>query len=175
MQASTEKRGATGIIRINNPPVNAISHGVRAGIVEGLDTLVADDEVTAIVLACEGRTWMAGADITEFGKPMADPQLTDVVAALDNAPKPVVAAVFGTAFGGGLEVALACHYRVAVSSARIGMPEVKLGLIPGAGGTQRLPRAGDVELALNAIVSGNPVPAKAAASAGIIDAIVDSG
>ncbi len=161
------------VITTNNPPVNALGHAVREGLVMALGQAMADDHVAAIVLSCAGRTFFAGADITEFGKPLKNPDLGEVVNTLDAATKPVVAAIFGTALGGGLEVALACHYRVAVAAARLGLPEVKLGILPGAGGTQRLPRLIGPEAALGMIVSGNPVPAKLALASGLIDAIVD--
>src|SRR5882757_475688 len=140
MQGRFEKRGDVGIIWINNPPVNAISVGVRTAVIDGVTKLAQDPEIKIGILACEGRTFMAGADITEFGKPPLSPGLHEAIAAIENSPKPIVAAIHGTAFGGGLESALACHYRVAVASAQVGLPEVKLGILPGAGGTQRLPR-----------------------------------
>jgi 3-hydroxyacyl-CoA dehydrogenase len=173
MQGRFEKRGDAGIIWINNPPVNAISVGVRAAIIDGVAKLAQDPEIKIGVLACEGRTFMAGADITEFGKPPLSPGLHEAINAVEASAKPIVAAIHGTAFGGGLEVALACHYRVAVASAKIGLPEVKLGLLPGAGGTQRLPRLVDAEAALGIIVSGDPVPATVAAKSGVIDKIID--
>ncbi len=161
------------VITTNNPPVNALGHAVREGLTKALGSALADDTVKAIVVSCEGRTFYAGADITEFGQAPKFPDLGEVVAALDASTKPVVAGIFGTALGGGLEVALSCHYRVAVASARLGLPEVKLGLLPGAGGTQRLPRVIGPEKAVAMIVSGSPVPAKAALADGLIDAIVD--
>src|SRR5882757_5278421 len=173
MQGRFEKRGDVGIIWVNNPPVNAISVGVRAAIIDGVTKLAQDPEIKIGILACEGRTFMAGADITEFGKPPLSPGLHDAIKAVENSVKPIVAAIHGTAFGGGLEVALACHYRVAIASAKIGLPEVKLGLLPGAGGTQRLPRLIGVEAALGIIVSGDPVPATQAAKAGMLDKIID--
>ena len=173
MQGSFEKRGDIGVIWIDNPPVNAISVGVRVALIEGAAKLNADPEIKAGVLACKGRTFMAGADITEFGKPPLSPGLHEALVAIEQSSKPIVAAIHGTALGGGLEVALACHYRVAVASAKIGLPEVKLGILPGAGGTQRLPRLIGVEAALNIIVSGDPVPGPQAARAGVVDKIVD--
>jgi 3-hydroxyacyl-CoA dehydrogenase len=173
MQGRFEKRGEIGIIWINNPPVNAISIGVRKAIIEGIENLARDPEIKVGILACEGRTFMAGADITEFGKPPLSPTLLDVVKALENSAKPIVAALHGTALGGGLEVALACHYRVATAKAQVGLPEVKLGILPGAGGTQRLPRLIGVEAALAIIVAGDPIPAAQAAEAGVIDKIID--
>jgi 3-hydroxyacyl-CoA dehydrogenase len=173
MQGRFEKRGNVGIIWVNNPPVNAISVGVRAAIIDGVAKLAQDPEIKIGVLACEGRTFMAGADITEFGKPPLSPSLHQAIDAVESSGKPIVAAIHGTAFGGGLEVALGCQYRVAVAGAKIGLPEVKLGLLPGAGGTQRLPRLIGVEAALGIIVSGDPVPAPQAAKAGVIDKIVE--
>jgi 3-hydroxyacyl-CoA dehydrogenase len=173
MQGRFEKRGEVGIIWVNHPPVNAISVGVREAIIDGVAKLAADAEIKIGVLACEGRTFMAGADITEFGKPPKSPGLHDAIHAVEGSGKIIVAAIHGTAFGGGLEVALGCNYRVAVASAKIGLPEVKLGILPGAGGTQRLPRLIGVEASLNIIVSGDPVPAPQAAKAGVIDKIVD--
>src|ERR1700736_332348 len=173
MQGRFERRGDVGIIWINNPPVNAISVGVRVAIIDGVTKLAEDPEIKVGVLACEGRTFMAGADITEFGKPPLSPSLHDAIKAVENSAKPIVAAIHGTAFGGGLEVALACHYRVAVASAKIGLPEVKLGLLPGAGGTQRLPRLIGIEAALGILVSGAPVPATQAARGGVVDKIVE--
>jgi len=173
MQGRFEKRGEVGIIWINNPPVNAISVGVRQAMIEGVKQLNADATIKVGVLACEGRTFMAGADITEFGKPPLSPGLHEAIDAIENSPKPIVAAIHGTAFGGGLESALACHYRVAVATAQVGLPEVKLGILPGAGGTQRLPRLIGIEAALNIIVSGDPVPATQAAKVGVIDKIVE--
>ena len=173
MQGRFEKRGNLGIIWINNPPVNAISVGVRAAMIDGVAKLAQDPEIEVGVLACEGRTFMAGADITEFGKPPLSPGLHDAINAVESSAKPIVAAIHGTAFGGGLEVALGCHYRVASAGAKVGLPEVKLGLLPGAGGTQRLPRLIGIEAALGIIVSGDPVPATQAAKAGVIDKIIE--
>lgn len=173
MQGRFEKRGAIGLIWINHPPVNAISAGVRKAIIHGCSELAKDPELKAGLLICESKTFMAGADITEFGKAPEGPSWQEVLDALENSPKPITAAIHGTAFGGGLEMALACHYRVAVPSAQIGLPEVKLGILPGAGGTQRLPRLLGVEWALNAIVSGDPIPALLAAKGGAIDKIIE--
>jgi 3-hydroxyacyl-CoA dehydrogenase len=173
MQGRFEKRGDVGIIWVNNPPVNAISVGVRVAIIDGVAKLTQDAEIKVGVLACEGRTFMAGADITEFGKPPMSPGLHEAIGTLENSPKPIVAAIHGTAFGGGLEVALACHYRVAIATAKVGLPEVKLGILPGAGGTQRLPRLVGIETALGIIVSGDPVAASTAAKAGVIDQIIE--
>ena len=146
--------------------------GVRLVISDdhlGLKQAIADSATQAIVIACAGRTFIAGADITEFGKPPADPSLHSVLDLIEGSPKPVVAAIHGTALGGGLEVTLACHYRVGVKDARFGLPEVKLGLLPGAGGTQRLPRVVGVEKALSMMVSGDPIRADEALASGLID------
>ena len=163
------------IITINNPPVNALGHAVREGIVQAMQKADADAAVKAVVLICEGRTFHAGADITEFGKPPVSPWLPEVVTEIENVSKPTVAAIHGTALGGGLEVALGCHYRVAVPSAKCGLPEVHLGLLPGAGGTQRLPRIVGPEQALTMVTSGAHIDAKTANAAGLIDEIVPEG
>jgi 3-hydroxyacyl-CoA dehydrogenase len=168
-----DRRGRVAVLTVNNPPVNALSQHVRQGLHEGVRQAVADAAVSAIVITCAGRTFIAGADITEFGKPPAAPGLHEVLDLVESSPKPVVAAVHGTALGGGLEVTLACHYRVGVKDARFGLPEVKLGLLPGAGGTQRLPRVVGVEKALSMIVSGDPIRADEALKHGLIDEIVD--
>ena len=144
---STRRHGDVLIVLSNNPPVNALSTAVRRGLVDAIAEAEADDSVKAVVIACEGQTFFAGADITEFGKPPQQPWLPMVVDAIEACSKPVVAAIHGTAFGGGLEVALGCHYRVADPTAKLGTPEVKLGLLPGAGGTQRLPRVAGVKKA----------------------------
>src|SRR5271169_6694167 len=127
--------GDVGVITLNSPPVNALSFNVRDGLAGGMAAALADAAAKAVVIVCEGRTFIAGADITEFGGAQRGASLYDVQAAIENATKPVVAAIHGTALGGGLEVALTCHYRVATKDARLGLPEVKLGLLPGAGGT----------------------------------------
>src|SRR3989454_628026 len=168
-----DRRGRIAVLTINNPPVNALSQHLRQGLRDGVTQAIADAAVGAIVITCAGRTFIAGADITEFGKPPREPGLHEVLDLIESSPKPVVAAVHGTALGGGLEVTLACHYRVGVRTARFGLPEVKLGLLPGAGGTQRLPRVVGVEKALQMIVSGDPIGADAALNHGLIDAIVD--
>ncbi len=166
-------RGQVAVLTVDNPPVNALSQHVRKGLHDGIKQATADGAVQAIVIACAGRTFIAGADITEFGKPPAEPSLHSVLDLIEGSPKPVVAAVHGTALGGGLEVTLACHYRVAVKAARFGLPEVKLGILPGAGGTQRLPRVVGVEKGLSMMVSGDPIGADEALKAGLIDEIVD--
>ena len=170
---STRHHGDILIIESNNPPVNALSAAVRQGLVDAIEQAEADDSVKAVVIACEGQTFFAGADITEFGKPPIMPWLPQVVDRIEDCTKPVVAAIHGTALGGGLEVALGCHYRVAVPTAKLGTPEVKLGLLPGAGGTQRLPRVAGVELALQMCATGNPIGAKQAYEAGLVDRIVE--
>jgi len=164
---------AIAIVTLNSPPVNALSQQVRAGILDAVKQASADPTVKAIVLTCKGKTFIAGADITEFGKPPQAPSLPEVQAAIENSPKPVVAAIHGTALGGGLEVALTCHYRVAVASAKCGLPEVKLGLLPGAGGTQRLPRIVGVAKALDMVTSGEHVAAKDCLAMGLVDELVD--
>ena len=169
------REGEIAVITLDSPPVNALSAQLRAGIAQAVEQAVADDEAKAIVLTCAGRTFCAGADITEFGKPPKDPSLSAVQAVIEAAPKPVIAAIHGTALGGGLELALSCHYRVAVPSARCGLPEVKLGILPGAGGTQRLPRIVGVEQALEMITSGAHVTAKDAAAMGLFDKLVAEG
>jgi 3-hydroxyacyl-CoA dehydrogenase len=161
------------VLTVNNPPVNALSQHVRQGLRDGLKQASEDGGVAAIVITCAGRTFIAGADITEFGKPPKEPSLHEVLGLIEGSPKPVVAVIHGTALGGGLEVTLACHYRVGVKTARFGLPEVKLGILPGAGGTQRLPRVVGVPKALSMIVSGDPIGADEALKAGLIDEIVD--
>jgi 3-hydroxyacyl-CoA dehydrogenase len=170
---STRRHGDVLIVLSNNPPVNALSTPVRQGLVDAIAKAEADDNVKAVVIACEGQTFFAGADITEFGKPPQQPWLPAVVDAIENCSKPVVAAIHGTALGGGLEVALGCHYRVADKSAKLGTPEVKLGLLPGAGGTQRLPRVAGVRHALEMTATGNPVGAKEAFDCGLVDRMVE--
>jgi 3-hydroxyacyl-CoA dehydrogenase len=165
--------GEIAVITVNSPPVNALSAPVRDGIAEGVTSAVADPEVKAIVLICAGRTFIAGADITEFGKPPRGTSLHQMIDVIESATKPVIAAIHGTALGGGLETALGAHYRVAVPSAKLGLPEVKLGLLPGAGGTQRLPRVVGAEAALKMVTSGNPIGAKAALDSGLVDELVD--
>ena len=172
---TTHKDGDVLVVVSDNPPVNALGIAVRQGLADAMKAAAADDSVKAIVIRGEGRTFFAGADITEFGKPPQSPGLPEVVDLIEASAKPVVAAIHGTALGGGLEVALGAHYRVAVPSAKVGLPEVKLGILPGAGGTQRLPRVIGVEAALPMIVTGDPISAKAAQAAGLIDRIVGEG
>jgi 3-hydroxyacyl-CoA dehydrogenase len=175
INASVDLRrdGDIAVVTVDNPPVNALKHEVRAGLSEALRQTREDGAIKAVVIACAGRTFFAGADITEFGKPPRPPSLHDVIAGIEGMLKPVVAALHGTAFGGGFELALACHFRVAVPTARVGLPEVKLGLLPGAGGTQRLPRLVGPEKALRMIVTGDPIGASEALAVGAIDEIVE--
>jgi 3-hydroxyacyl-CoA dehydrogenase len=170
---STSRQGDILVVTSDNPPVNALGQAVREGLKAAIEQAAADDAIKAIVIRCEGRTFFAGADITEFGKPPQGPSLPEVCAAIEASDKPVVAAIHGTALGGGCEIALACHYRVAVPSAKLGLPEVKLGLIPGAAGTQRLPRLVGAEAALPLVVIGNPVSAKQAQKIGLVDTLLD--
>jgi 3-hydroxyacyl-CoA dehydrogenase len=169
---SLAKTANVAVIRVDNPPVNALSHAVRLGIAECLATAIEDQAVQAIVLLCAGRTFMAGADITEFDKPPQAPGLRDVLAQFDASPKLTIAAIHGTAFGGGFETALGCHYRIGIDSAQVGLPESKLGVLPGAGGTQRLPRLVGAEQGLDMMVSGDPISAGAALSSGAVDRVV---
>lgn len=171
---SYTKDGNIGFVTVNNPPVNALSHHVRQGLSESFIEANADDTV-ATILICDGRTFIAGADISEFGKPMQPPNFLDTLTLMEKMSKPVIAAIHGTALGGGLETALCCHYRVAVPSARVGLPEVHLGLLPGAGGTQRLPRLIGAQAAVDAIANGVQIKAPAAHAAGIVDELVEEG
>ena len=168
----TERHDNVLVVISDNPPVNALGQAVRAGLKDAIADALADDGVEAVVIRCDGQTFFAGADITEFGKPPVGPNLPETLDAMEASDKPVIAAIHGTALGGGCEVALACHYRVAVPSAKLGLPEVKLGLIPGAAGTQRLPRLVGAEAALPLVVGGNPIPAKKAEAIGLLDALV---
>ena len=166
-----EKDGNISIITLNSPPVNALSAPVREGLHKGISEARNDKETEAIVIICEGRTFIAGADISEFGKEPKGPSLFEVQEFIEDSDKPVIAAIHGTALGGGLEVPLTCHYRIAVPSAKCGLPEVNLGLLPGAGGTQRLPRVVGVEKALQMVTSGQHVPAKQCLEMGLVDEI----
>ena len=166
--------GDISVVTVNNPPVNALSHHVRQGLYDCFTAADADDTV-ATILICDGRTFIAGADITEFGKPPKPPHFSLPLNSMESMSKPVVAAIHGTALGGGLETALCCHYRVAVPSAKVGLPEVHLGLLPGAGGTQRLPRLIGAQAAVEAIANGSHIDAATAHAAGVIDALVDEG
>src|SRR5664279_5437103 len=159
MSATYEVRGDVAVITMNNPPVNGLGYETRRGLVDGLDRALGDAAVKAIVITGGGKAFSGGADIREFGSPkaIADPNLLSVILALEASTKPIVAALHTVAMGGGLELALGCHYRVAATGTQVALPEVKIGLIPGAGATQRLPRVIGVETALNMIVSGEPV------------------
>ena len=168
-----EKDGNISIITLNSPPVNALSAPVREGLHKGITEARNDGESEAIIIICEGRTFIAGADISEFGQEPKGPSLFEVQEFIEDSNKPVIAAIHGTALGGGLEVALTCHYRIAVPSAKCGLPEVNLGLLPGAGGTQRLPRVVGVEKALQMVTSGQHVPAKQCLEMGLVDEIAD--
>ncbi|QIG80540.1 3-hydroxyacyl-CoA dehydrogenase NAD-binding domain-containing protein [Stakelama tenebrarum] len=166
---TTERQGEILVIWSDNQPVNALGHDVRLGLQAGVQEAAGDDSVKAVVIACKGRTFFAGADITEFATGMKDPGLPQVVDEIEALDKPVVAAIHGTALGGGCEVALSCHYRIAVPSAKLGLPEVKLGILPGAGGTQRLPRVIGIPAALGMMTGGDPISAKKAKEAGLVD------
>jgi len=168
-----EVEDGVAVLTLDNPPVNALSQGVRQGLKEGVARALADDAALSIVIHCKGGTFIAGADITEFSSGLVEPGLHEVLEAMDDSAKPVVAAIHGTALGGGLETALSCHFRVAVASAKLGLPEVNLGLLPGAGGTQRLPRVVGVEKALQMVTSGVPISAAEALETGLVDRIVE--
>ncbi|MBY0583744.1 MAG: enoyl-CoA hydratase/isomerase family protein [Sphingomonas sp.] len=171
----TERHDDVLVIISDSPPVNALGAAVRQGLDAGVKDGLADPAIKALVIRCDGKTFFAGADITEFGKPMQEPGLPTLLDMIESADKPVIAAFHGTALGGGCEVTLACHYRIADPAAVIGTPEVKLGLLPGAGGTQRIPRVAGVPLALKMTAIGDPIPAKVALAAGLIDRIAGDG
>ena len=168
-----EVQGDIALITVNNPPVNALGQAVREGLLKAFQQAEADHQVRAVALVCEGNTFIAGADIKEFGKPPQAPSLPEVIEIIEGCSKPSVAVIHGTALGGGLEVALGCHYRIARKDAKVGLPEVKLGLLPGAGGTQRLPRLAGVEKALEMIVSGTPISAAEAVEHSIVDELFE--
>ena len=172
---SLEIKDSVAVLTLNSPPVNALSANVREGLNNGVNAAIEDESVKSIVIICEGRTFIAGADITEFGQAPKGPSLYDVQDMIENSPKPVVAAIHGTALGGGLEVALTCHYRIAVPSAKCGLPEVNLGLLPGAGGTQRLPRIVGAQKALVMMTSGEHVPASQCHDMGLVDEMAEEG
>jgi len=172
---TTERHGDVLVIVSDNPPVNALGAAVRIGLVAGIREAEGDDAIKAVVIRCAGRTFFAGADITEFSKPPVDPWLPEVVDIIEACAKPVIAAIHGTALGGGLETALGSHYRIAMPSAKLGVPEVKLGLLPGAGGTQRLPRVAGIEAAVEMCATGTPIGAKKAAEIGLVDRIAEEG
>jgi len=168
---TTDRKGSVAVIRFDNPPVNALGQGLRLGIASALKEAETDANVRAVVLVGYGRCFSAGADITEFGKPIQSPNLHDLIGTIEASRKPVVAAIHGTTLGGGLELALACHARVAAKDARLGLPEIKLGILPGAGGTQRVPRLIGAEKALKMITSGDMMPAEDARTAGLVDEV----
>ncbi len=170
MTVSFSRQGDIAVIAMDNPPVNALGHALRMGIMDALGRV---GDARAVVLHGTARAFSGGADITEFGKPPQAPHLRAVIAAIEEMTVPVIAAIQGVALGGGLELALGCHARVAWKGARLGLPEVKLGLLPGGGGTQRLPRIAGVEKALSMIVTGNPVGAEEAAAMGLVDAVLE--
>ena len=168
---SFHTHGAIAEAVIDNPPVNATSASVRQGLAEAIRKLEGDPALSALVIRCEGKTFIAGADIKEFGKPMADPGLPEVMQMMDRATKPIIAAVHGTVLGGGFEVALACHYRIAAPGTKFGFPEVKLGLMPGGGGTQRTPRLAGLAAAIKLVTEGNQIGADDALKLNLIDAV----
>ncbi|HET8613215.1 MAG TPA: 3-hydroxyacyl-CoA dehydrogenase NAD-binding domain-containing protein [Sphingomonas sp.] len=170
---SFEVHGLLAEAVIDHPPVNAASHGVRAGLLAAIERFEGDEALDVLLIRCAGRTFMAGADLKEFGKPMGEPTLPALLARIDRASKPVIAAIHGAALGGGLELALACHYRIADKTARLGFPEVKLGLLPGAGGTQRTPRLAGLEVAIAMVAEGRELGAEEARAAGLIDEVAD--
>src|SRR5260221_5369129 len=170
---SLRREDGIAIITIDNPPVNAASQAVRQGLAEAIESIAADTTIRGVVLTCAGKTFVAGADIREFGKPPAPPVLRDVIAGIERLDGPVVAAIHGTALGGGFELALGCHYRVMDSHAFVGLPEVTLGIIPGAGGTQRLPRLIGMAASIDLITSGRRADASEALKLGIADIIAD--
>ncbi|MBL4764516.1 MAG: enoyl-CoA hydratase/isomerase family protein [Colwellia sp.] len=169
---TTSQADNIAIINIDNPPVNALSHAVRQGVVDAITEAEQNENIAAIIIYCQGKTFIAGADIKEFGKTPKEPHLPDVLQRINQCKKPIVAALFGSVLGGGFELALACHYRVAVKGTKLGLPEVTLGLIPGAGGTQLLPRIAGVELALTMITSGKPQKVEQLDGYGIIDLLI---
>ncbi len=171
---TTDRKGSVAVIHLDNPPVNALGHGLRLGIAAALRAVEEDATVTAVVLVGSGRCFSAGADITEFGKPLQSPNLADLITAIEASPKPVVAAIHGTTLGGGLELALACHARVAAKDAKFGLPEIKLGILPGAGGTQRAPRLMGAERALKMITSGEIMGAEEAKATGLVDEVTST-
>lgn len=170
-----QKQQSIGIITIDYPPVNALSQSVRQGLVDGIKELESDDSIKAIIIRCAKRTFIAGADIKEFGSTPLEPHLPDVVNRIEASTKPVVASMFGTSLGGGFEVALACHYRVALADVKVGLPEVNLGLIPGAGGTQRLPRIVGTNKALEMVTGGKHYSVIALSEYNLFDAVFESG
>jgi len=173
--SSLQVRDRVAMLKIDSPPVNALGQAVREAIYNGLVASLENPEVEAIVLYCGGRMFFAGADITELGKPLRPPLLGNIIELMESASKPIIAAIHGSALGGGFELSLACHFRAAVPSAKVGLPEVALGLIPGAGGTQRVPRLAGIAAAVEMMVSGRPLTAEAAKRAGLVDELLPEG
>lgn len=173
MTITITRQASIALVTIDHPPVNALARAVRQGLVDAVATLDAEPGIDAVVLTCAGRTFIAGADVSEFDKPPEAPHLPDVVAAIETAAKPWIAAIHGSALGGGLEIALGCAWRLAVTDASLGLPEVRLGLIPGAGGTVRLPRLVGVEAAIDMVTTGTPMKAPKALAIGLIDRLID--
>src|SRR5215510_7764893 len=175
---SLSRDGEIGVITVNNPPVNALSPGVPEGIAAAIEQVNNDDSIKGVVMIGAGQTFIAGADIKEFGKITSGQRreginFLEVIKSIEDCSKPTVAAIHGTAFGGGLEIAMGFHYRVAVPTAQVGQPEVKLGLIPGAAGTQRLPRLAGIAKAVQMCADGNPIAAKEAAAVGVVDRVIE--
>jgi 3-hydroxyacyl-CoA dehydrogenase len=175
MTTHYERRGQVAVLQIDNPPINGLGHATRKALLDGLERALDDAAVKAIVITGTDRVFSGGADIREFNTPaaLAEPNLLQLIDAVERSPKPVIAAINGVCMGGGLELSLGCNYRVATPDAVLGLPEVKIGLLPGAGGTQRLPRAVGAELGLRMIVSGDPIPAAEALRHGLVERIVD--
>jgi 3-hydroxyacyl-CoA dehydrogenase len=169
MLVETARHGPIAVLTLNSPPVNALSRALRSALMESLEAALADSAVQAIVIACAGRSFVAGADIAELDKPRIEPLTATLAARLEQSAKPTIAAIHGTALGGGLELAMGCHWRIAAKDSRLGLPEVKLGLIPGGGGTQRLPRLVGSKLALDMITGGEMISAEAALASGLVD------
>lgn len=167
------REAGVALIRVDNPPVNALGHGLRAGLLEAFRAAEQDAQVALIMLYCVGKTFIAGADIREFGQPAQAPMLQELTLAIENGNKPSLAVLHGSVLGGGLEVALGCHYRIAHRATRLGLPETRLGLLPGGGGTQRLPRLVGVATALEMIITGEPIEAGQALGLGLVDALFD--
>jgi len=170
---SIEKHGTVAVLLVDNPPVNALGSAVRHGLRDAMRNVLDDPQYAAVVLACAGRTFISGADIREFDQKIEGPSLDEINRLFENRSKPVVAAIHGVAFGGGLEVAMGCHFRIAATDAKLGQPEVKLGLIPGGGGTQRLPRAIGPARAVQMIVTGDPIGAEEALQLGLVHQIFE--
>jgi 3-hydroxyacyl-CoA dehydrogenase len=173
MPLSIAREGRIAVVTIDNPPVNALSLALRQSLWDAAETLDADPAVDAVVLLCAGRTFIAGADVSEFGKPPKPPHLPDLVARIEAAKKPWIAAIHGSALGGGFEVALACRFRLALATASVGLPEVTLGIVPGAGGTVRLPRLVPPATAIDLATTGKPMKAPKALELGLVDRIID--